>query len=32
MMNCEITKDNLFVKEKIIEDKKHKFSIILWKN
>ena len=29
MMNCEIVKDNLFVKEKVIEDKKSKFSIIL---
>lgn len=29
MMNCQITKDNLFVKQKIIEDKKNKFSIIL---
>ena len=29
MMDCEIVKDNLFVKEKVIEDKKSKFSIIL---
>ena len=29
MMNCESVKDNLFVKEKVIEDKKSKFSIIL---
>lgn len=29
MMDCEIVKDNLYVKEKVIEDKKNKFSIIL---